>query len=254
MIILNDFQLEFASIGLFDTDNEWSHPKITVKTYELILVVNGNVNIAEENTSYNLKKGDLLLLNKDKEHYGTKKSYGHTSFYWLHFHCNKVEKLLKKPVYTLDSLLAERTMKELSHLFATNKERAEVALLNFLLEIEGVNDYKNPLAYEIAEFVRINQNTPITVNDLSKRFGYNPDYLSKLIKKEFGFDAKTLITKYRLEYLKSLLVNTDYSLKEIAESAGFENLNYFIKFFKYHEKITPSNFRKKYFLLHMNNK
>jgi YesN/AraC family two-component response regulator len=253
MIILNDCKLEFSSIGLFDTDNEWTHPKIAVKTYELIFIINGEVYIAEDKTEYHLKRGDLLLLDKDVEHYGTNTSFGHTSFYWLHFHCNDINKLFKKKVYNIDHLSTERIMKELSHLFASKKELAELALMKFILEIESFNDYKNPYAYEIAEFIRINRNKPLTVNEISKRFGYNPDYISRIIKKEFGVDAKSLIIKQRLEFVQSLLINTDYSLKEITESAGFENQNYFIKFFKYHAGTTPSKFRKKYFLLHMNN-
>jgi YesN/AraC family two-component response regulator len=254
MIILNDCKTEFSSIGLFDSDAEWSHPRISVPTYELIFVVSGEVYINEGENHYHLKKGDLLLLDKDVEHYGSKKSYGHTSFYWLHFHCDKIEKFFKKKVFSTDTLLAERKMKELSHLFFSQKELAELNLVKFFLELENVNEYKNPYAFEIAEYVRINQNKPLTVSDLSKRFGFNCDYISRIIKKEFGFDAKTLIVKRRLEFIQSLLINTDYSIKEIAESAGFENENYLVKFFKYHAKTTPSTFRKQYFLLHMNNK
>ncbi len=253
MIVLNDCQLEFSAIGLFDTDNEWIHPKIAVKTYELIFVVNGEVHITENKTEYHLKKGDMLLLDKNTKHYGNKKSLGHTSFYWLHFYCNNVKKFFNKKVYNLDTISTERTMKELSHMFASKKELAELNFAKFILELEILSDYKNPCAYEIAEFIRINRNKPITVNDLSKRFGYNPDHLSKMLKKEFGLDAKTLIIKKRLEFVQSLLINTDYSLKEISESAGFENQNYFIKFFRYHTGTTPSAYRKKYFLLHMNN-
>lgn len=253
MILLNNCKLEFSAIGLFDTDSEWIHPRISVKTYELIFVVNGEVHISEDGKEYHLTKGDLLLLDKNVEHFGNKKSFGHTSFFWLHFYCDDVSKFFKKKVYAVDSLVTERVMKELSHLFVQNIERAEITLIKFLSELEDGGDYKNPSAYEIAEFVRINRNKPLTVDSLAKRFGYNADYITRIIKKEMGCDAKTLIIKRRLEYVQSLLINTNYSIKEISESAGFDHQNSFVKFFKYHKKITPTSYRKKYFHLHMNN-
>lgn len=40
------FDLQFAGMGLFDFKGEWIHPTKTKTTYELIYVVNSEVNNA----------------------------------------------------------------------------------------------------------------------------------------------------------------------------------------------------------------
>ena len=41
--------------------------------------------------------------------------------------------------------------------------------------------------------------------------------------------------------------------KEIAEKYGFSDYKYFLKYFKYHEGISPTEYRQTYYNLHMNN-
>ena len=75
-----------------------------------------------------------------------------------------------------------------------------------------------------------------------------------MYKREYGYDIKSGIIKQRLAYIESLLINTDYSVKEIAAMCGFDDENNFVKFFKYHEHTTPTLFRNKFFYVHMNNR
>ena len=42
--------------------------------------------------------------------------------------------------------------------------------------------------------------------------------------------------------------------QEIALQCGFDDENKFVKFFKYHEGITPTQFRNRFFHVHMNSK
>ncbi|MDD7700214.1 MAG: helix-turn-helix domain-containing protein [Eubacteriales bacterium] len=57
----------------------------------------------------------------------------------------------------------------------------------------------------------------------------------------------------RLSCIQGLLLNTDYSLKAISGMCGFEDENAFVKFFKYHEGLTPTKYRNRYFRTHRNN-
>ena len=38
----------FSNMGLFDSETEWIHPTISVQTYEIIFVVEGEVNLFED--------------------------------------------------------------------------------------------------------------------------------------------------------------------------------------------------------------
>ena len=56
----------------------------------------------------------------------------------------------------------------------------------------------------------------------------------------------------RLKLAAEALILEQKSVREIALSCGFEDENLLAKFFKYHEKITPSMYRNRYFHIHMN--
>ena len=254
MITINGMALSYSNMGLFDSDREWIHPTITTDTYEIIYVVEGEVHIREGETHYDLTKGDMLLLEPGIEHGGTKISLGRTSFYWLHYYCPDPTGLSLAKRSVPDEAMALRALGELMHLQHASPVVAELAFARFLMECGREAEYGNKRAYEIAAYMRANSRFPLSVVDVAQRFGYSADHLSRMFKKEFGYDAKTAIVKNRLEYIESKLLNSEYSIKEIAAQCGFEDENAFVKFFKYHTKTTPTLYRNKYFHVHMNSK
>ncbi len=252
MIVLNKTKkLDFVTIGLFDTDAEWIHPTVTIDTYELIYVTAGTVKIFEGETRYSLSRGDAILLSPHVVHGGFEGSRGRTSFYWLHFYTDdvaawEIAKRQKLP----DT--AEREMREIMHLCGTDRELAELTLARFLLGTRASGEVRNRLAYEVREYIRIHSMRELRVEGLARQFGYSGDHLSRIYKQEFGHDLKEGITRGRLLYMESLLVNTDRTVKEIAGMCGFADENLFSKFFKYHAHVTPTDFRNRFYNIHMN--
>ena len=243
--------LQFVTIGLFDTDAEWIHPIVTIETYELIFVVAGEVHIYEGERRYTLKSGEMLLLSPGVEHGGFQGSTGRTAFYWLHFHTSDVIAwgIDKQPTAAPHT---EKSLREIMHLWQTKKELAELMLAKLLLENRLTDEYKNKIAYEVREYLRVHAREALRVDAVARRFGYSGDHLSRIYKQEFGHDLKEGIVRQRLTYIESLLINTEYSVKEIAHMSGFVDENIFVKFFKYHEGITPKNYRNRFFHIHMN--
>ena len=253
MIKLEQQSLHFGNIGLFTTDAEWIHPTVTVDSYELIFVVAGEVKIFEGEERFCVRPGQMLLLLPDVEHGGYEKNTGHTSFYWLHFYTNEIDawgipRLATAPHNT------ERNLREIMHFWQTGRTLTELTLAKFLLESRMGTEYKSKLAHEVREYLRIHACVPLRVGEVAQRFGYSADHLSRVYRREFGHDLKEGITKQRLAHIESLLINTDHSIKEIAAMSGFEDENIFVKFFKYHEQITPLMYRNRFFGIHMNNR
>lgn len=110
------------------------------------------------------------------------------------------------------------------------------------------------LAVQIGEYIRNNIKNGITVRDIARSLGYNPDYLGKYFKKHSGTGLKEYLSAQRLKLAKDLLLTTDMSVKQIARELGYTEENVFIKFFTYHEAITPAVFRSKSSKTHINNK
>ena len=65
----------------------------------------------------------------------------------------------------------------------------------------------------------------------------------EILKNETGRSAKQIIEEFLMFEAKSLLKQTQMSIKEIVFWLGYEDASYFTKYFKSKEGITPLNYR-----------
>ena len=77
----------------------------------------------------------------------------------------------------------------------------------------------------------------------AEKLSLTPNHLSETIKSATGKSAKKRIEEVLIMEAKSLLKQTDMSIKEITYWLGFEDPSYFTKFFKNAENITPNTYR-----------
>lgn len=86
-------------------------------------------------------------------------------------------------------------------------------------------------------------NTPLTLEDVSAYVHLHPSYFSTIFKSATGYTFKKYLNKVRVEESKLLLLNTDFSIIDIAMAVGFEDQSYFSKVFKKFTGTTPKQFR-----------
>lgn len=99
--------------------------------------------------------------------------------------------------------------------------------------------------YQIAEYISGNIEQDINLEDCAKHFNYNPNYLSRLFKKNFGKTYTDYVTGLKMERCKDLLIKTDISVNELSERFGYSSPQNFIRVFKKYTLMTPGQFRKK---------
>ena len=73
---------------------------------------------------------------------------------------------------------------------------------------------------------------------------YSRDYISKLFLSSYGITIKKYIDNKKIAISKQLLLTSKMSLGQISAALGFDDAGQFYKFFKYHEKISPTEFRE----------
>ena len=249
----------YEMIGEFRSSGSWIHRRRSIQSIELILVLEGEVHIAEEGESYTLLPDDILLLEPDKEHFGFKESVTPTAFYWFHFHTD-----MPLPFKTLsgaDVFEIKKQLKRLLHFTNTPSysENSADALAFLVFEELSQLGFKETssnsgLVSKVKEYLRGNLLKNPTVAEISEYFGYNPDYIGKLFKNTVGVGLKEYIAAERLKYAKDLLLTTSKTVKQIAFDLGFTAENLFIKFFGYHEGISPTAYRSKYYNTHINSR
>lgn len=105
---------------------------------------------------------------------------------------------------------------------------------------------------EIIDCIKINYNSSLSIKKIAKTFNYNPDYLSLAIKRFTGLSLLKYINKTKLDASKQLLLNSSFSISEIAKQVGFNDDKHFMKLFKKSEDVTPTQYRNAYFRKNLN--
>ena len=100
--------------------------------------------------------------------------------------------------------------------------------------------------FQIAEYINKNIEQDINLEDCARYFNYNPNYLSRLFKKNFGKTYTDYVTEKKMERCKDLLIKTDISVNELSERFGYSSPQNFIRVFKKYTLMTPGQFRKKH--------
>lgn len=248
------FDAVFKRGGFLEFASGWKHPERTVDFDEIIYVVKGTVMMYEEDRRFELHKGDCILLEKGKHHGGYEPSDKNVAFYWFEFYAESesVENLKSVSFGSGDSFLnLARSLVHVAENPSYPKQAIDCYLRLLLNEVELASKRGRNTAYPVcgivAEWIRKNSDRRIDVDEISNVFGYNKDYISRAFKRNFGMSLKTYIDTERLRYIKGLLLATSYPLKQIAQMTGFSNYKSFLKFFSYHSKQTPYEYRQQNF-------
>lgn len=260
MISIDGKKLKYISGGLFTAsgDDGWIHPTRTGTSYEIIYILKGTVYLFEDDVKYELMPKDLIILKKGSIHGGYEISRSDTSFYWLHFETEDINSVAKPPFYTksFPSSPIFRQILHYSYLKDCPKHTCDVFIAGLLCEIEThkkrAESSSNKLIHEITEWIRINASGNLTVYKIARHFSYNSEHISRLIKKEYKTGLKSMIDDFIIKKANDYLINTNFSVKEIAAILEFPDSSAFINFYKYHENTTPTKFRNSYANIHMN--
>lgn len=78
----------------------------------------------------------------------------------------------------------------------------------------------------------------------SEYFNFNPDYLSRMLKKQVGVSFVTFLQDIRLQQSCIMLSNTELSIDEIAYQIGYSDVSYFHRLFRKRYQKTPADFRR----------
>lgn len=99
---------------------------------------------------------------------------------------------------------------------------------------------------QIAEYLNQNLEQDISLDQCARHFNYNPNYLSRMFKKQFGKTFTEYMIDKKLERCKELLAGTDLSINDISVRLGYNNPQNFIRVFKKYTLMTPGQYRSQH--------
>jgi two-component system, response regulator YesN len=95
------------------------------------------------------------------------------------------------------------------------------------------------------QYITANIDQNIAREDIANEVYLNPDYLSRIFKRETGYSISEYIVNERMNISKELLEKTDMSVSSVATYVGYSNFSYFAKLFKKNLGLTPVEYRLK---------
>ncbi len=254
MIHLNLHEpIELLWFGEFiSPDRGWKHLTRRLFEYELMAVTEGVLFIADEDREYEIGEGEYLIMSPTVFQHGTQEC--RCRFYWMHFRCPALPASLSLPAHAgFSDAGAVRTIAD--RLF-----RAEAAqprsihsrylATELILELAAQADIcvtRTPspasLSERVKDFVFFHRFSDVKVHEIARELGYHEKYLSAVFHAQTGMTLKHYLTEQRLAEAKRLLLETEYTVAEVAYCLNFQTPHNFARFFKEGTGMTAGQFR-----------
>lgn len=247
----------------FGENNTFSHyhnynfnyPKHLHRSFELIYVKDGCIEVNINNREFKVKKDEFILILPYEIHYFITKETSESYIcvfspeYIETFNNMLHEKYIDNPIFKLPydfkSLIIDK-------LFKDNAELLEMKAYLYLICSELIknsniikkdkNDYE--LLHTTLNYIQENFTKDISLHDISKKFGYSYNYLSKYINSYLGISFSEFININRINYSMYLLKNTENTITDVAYTCGYSSIRSFNRNFLKITKITPNSYRK----------
>lgn len=258
-----------AKIYCGNTKGENTHyPMHWHNNIEIILVLSGEIKARVNNVEHIVYPGEILFVNSSELHETEsnnkneieaitillsyefmKKYYPEIDSYY--FNIDEREEYSKE-IKTLMIKCAEEYKKK-GQLYELKVSMLLMELFKILIENCKIKrEKKNVVIQEeksienvkkAIAFMEDNYELNLCLNDIAYEIGMAPTYFERFFKKNTGETFYSYLNKIRLYYSYKELINTEYSITEIALNNGFANVKSFIEVFKKEYNMTPGKYR-----------
>lgn len=247
-------------------------------TYELYYLLEGERYYFIDNETYLVKAGDIVMIRPNHIHKTSLVSVLRHNRMLLQISGEMMNPFLKAAgLGSMDELygedvrilsLSEEQQKEVLDTFMAIKEElskkqrhyqvaVKMDLANLLLRLsryqsqealiaenQTAQTWKHGKVHEVADYLTSHPETSESLEDLAQRFYISKSYLSRIFREITGFSVNEYKNISRIKKSQNLLTHSDYSITEISDLLGFENLTYYERVFKKYAEMTPLKYRR----------
>ncbi|MDU5110695.1 MAG: AraC family transcriptional regulator [Clostridium sp.] len=244
--------------------------------YEIYYLLLGDRNYFIHDQVYNIKKGDLVLINSNILHSTLDGSLSSHERLLIEFDMSFFDGFLVdyNNLGLLDCFykdcnilrLEDSERKQIENCFfkilqeskennSQNSIELKVYFLELLILINKFHSNSNTLQYdypsklhkriyEIITYINSNYNKEISLDLVSKKFFISSAHLSRSFKSVTGFTFIEYLNNLRVKEAQKLLIETPLTISQITEKVGYQNTTHFGRMFKLITGSSPREFRK----------
>lgn len=242
------------------------------KDMELLLVLDGEIEVNKNGVSHIMEKGDIILINSNMGHATMARKPNSVAMvvhfdpiyfsYWI--------KDYKNIRFKCVSDESTRNLPEFRNIYHTVLEMASYMgsedsvdqiiyeslfhnligqlFMHFRPDMLNNNDAgyiaKNENVIRLIDYLNKHFREKITLDDLVDVTGYNKSYISQIMKQNLGINYYEYLTRVRMREAVFSLTNTDEKISDIAFANGFSDVKSFNTAFKDRFGKSPSQYRK----------
>lgn len=246
------------------------HVRRTMELCELILITKGRLNMHQKE-NFVTGASEVAFIIPQEEHFG----YAPSNFTmrWTHFYLPQDTVIDEDPIGP-DGYITFPIR------FRLSRMETVVFLCNILESYprgddtaDARNAYLTALITEMATQIRQSNNDSVfgkrlnsiinyirsnigdlyrshdvnlDIKSIAETFGYSEKYIYELFKKHLHVTPHNFITDCKLDIAAERLLNTDSTVATIAVELGYVSPQHFMKQFKAHFDVTPTQFRNNY--------
>ena len=242
---------------VYEKNTNHSFPLHMHRCYEMVLMLDGEMNMQVDDDQYTLKTGDLLLVKPYRIHnYETEEGKSGTCLLCV-FSDDLIAAVSSSIAkYALRSIVIHDVPDLYRDLFIHMQGKTAIASVKgflytlcslFCQEIDYTKEdsfsANSRLLRDIFIFIEQNVENSCTLRELAQELRYNESYLSRIFLKTVGMSYSEYMRNVKINHACYLLQNTDNSIGSITSQCGYTTHSSFNRAFKQITGVTPQEYR-----------
>lgn len=255
MIVYEEFHFGKEKHIAFYHPVDFSHFAHLHRSYELLYLKKGQLEVSVDGRSFCMEAGNLVLILPYEIH--SYRDLGGSSCdvavfspdYIQEFYSQTEHRYLEQPVFEMETERLKRLQPILFEpcpsLFLTKAalyEMTACVLGQTTLAVQKGED--KDLLHEILLYIRRHYREELTLQELAEHLGYSRLYLSRYINQFLKQSFPDLIHEHRISQAIYLLENTKMPVSDVAFDCGYGSLRSFNRSFKRITDRTPREYRE----------
>ena len=253
----HDYPLLINTAGYYDASTPFkTYNSIGRDDYYLLYLVDGQLSVIVDNKEYTIKKGSAVIFPPKYKY----KYFGNPPVHYLyaHFTGSYADRFLEECGFDSFPCILENDFKlELQNKFnlmintylynaPLSIQKCACLLQEILIKIyEDARDKKEDSPLKISlNYIHTFFTSKIDIPHLASLENLSNSRYVTVFKNQIGKSPNEYIIDLRLQLAKSLLDNTNMSIRQISENVGYTDQYFFSRLFKRHIGVSPQGYRK----------
>ena len=266
--------LDDSSVRIWYSDVPWRYEIHDHSAVEVLLTIDGTVTYTVEDTVYQVRKGEVLIIPPDTPH-SLSMEEGSSRYLFL-FEPDAIMSMrdiksiamyFNKPFHLRDGSEAHVRIRELLLRARDAYEKREMmwntVCYSCILRIyatlgqqylsgvrprtdDGLRNMDSEVITAVMTYINNHYREELSLEDVARFAGFSRYYFSRSFKRQTGYSFKDYLCQKRLQVAMDLLIRTNHSMRDVAIESGFGSVATFNRVFREKKGCTPTQYRAIY--------